>query len=44
VDVRSTAVKDYDDPLRVDESIVFYRVSVDDNRRFLANGWVPSSI
>lgn len=38
VDVRSTAVKDYDDPLRVDESIVFYRVSVDDNRRFLSNG------
>lgn len=43
VDVRSTAVKDYDDPLRVDESIVFYRVSVDDNRRFLSNGAADGS-
>lgn len=29
VDVRSTATTRYEDPLHVDESIVFYRVSLD---------------
>jgi len=39
VDVRTTTTTQYDDPLHVDEAIVFYRVSLDPAMREL----VPDS-
>ena len=40
VDVRTTGSTKYEDPLHVDEAIAFYRVYLDDNKRFL-NGNAP---
>jgi hypothetical protein len=38
VDVRTTGSTKYEDPLHVDEAIAFYRIYLDDNKRFLQNG------